>query len=89
MEHMRKHVLVSLALTVGLVIGGATTASAAPTEVLGDGPEAGGVAIADSGAGHLGERRSPGALRSDGGGGSFWQCRCGLLGRSDVVSTAT
>jgi lactococcin 972 family bacteriocin len=84
MEHKGKQVLVGLALTIGLVAGGtATVAVASPTEVLGQGSEAGGLVIPDSGAGSSGERRSSGLQRSDGGGGSFWQWG---VGSSDVWS---
>ncbi len=55
MEHKGKQVLVGLALTIGLVAGGtATVAVASPTEVLGQGSEAGGLVIPDSGAGTSG-----------------------------------
>lgn len=84
MEHKGKQVLVGLALTIGLVAGGtATVAVASPTEVLGQGSEAGGLVIPDSGAGTSGERRSSGLQRSDGGGGSFWLWG---VGSSDVWS---
>lgn len=74
MAHKGKQVLIGLGLTIGLVAGGtATVAVASPTEVLGQGSEAGGVVIPGSGAGASGERRSSGLQRGDGGGGSFWQ----------------
>ncbi|WP_058727673.1 lactococcin 972 family bacteriocin [Curtobacterium oceanosedimentum] len=69
-----KRVLLGLAVTIGLVLGGtATAAVASPTEVLGHGSEAGGVVLPDSGTGTTGEHRTSGQQRSDGGGGSFWQ----------------
>ncbi|MCM3520984.1 lactococcin 972 family bacteriocin [Curtobacterium sp. P97] len=73
-QNTGKQVLLGLAVTIGLVLGGtATAAVASPTEVLGHGPEAGGVVLPDSGIGTTGEHRTSGQQRSDGGGGSFWQ----------------
>lgn len=76
-------VIAALGLTVGLVAGTATVAAASPTEVLGNAPDAGGVVIAEGGAGTRGERSMPASQRSDGGGGSFWQYG---VGSSDVWS---
>lgn len=69
----RVQVLVGLGLTVALVGGPATMASAETFEVLGNGPAAGGVVIPETGAGAQGDRSTSGSQRSDGGGGSFWQ----------------
>ncbi len=73
MQHTKTKVLLGLGLSIGLIAGTATTASATPGEVLGSGSEAGGVAIADSGSGSTGETSGASTRAGDGGGGSFWQ----------------
>lgn len=72
-QNTKMKVLVGLGLSIGLIAGAATTASAAPYEVMGSGSEAGGVVIADAGAGSTGETTGVAARKDDGGGGSFWQ----------------
>ncbi|GAA3340970.1 hypothetical protein GCM10017714_22970 [Curtobacterium pusillum] len=72
MKHLKTKVLIGLGLSVGLIAGTATMAAAGPLEVMGTGPEAGGVAISDTGARSSGESMGTGT-RSDGGGGAFWQ----------------
>ena len=72
MHKSRTKMLVGLGLTVGLITGTATAASAAQFEVMGSGSEAGGVAVAASGRGASGETSGIGT-DNDGGGGSFWQ----------------
>lgn len=73
MQNTKMQVLLGAGLAIGLIAGTATTASAAPYEVLGSGTESGGVAIADSGAGSTGEISGITTKKDDGGGGSFWQ----------------
>jgi lactococcin 972 family bacteriocin len=73
MQNTKTKVLLGLGLSIGLIAGTATTASATPDEVLGSGPEAGGVVIAESGAGSTGETSGLSTRKDDGGGGSFWQ----------------
>jgi lactococcin 972 family bacteriocin len=72
MRNTTMTILVGLGLSLGLVASTASMASAAPSEVLGSGPEAGGVIIAAAGEGSTGATTGVGA-RNDGGGGSFWQ----------------
>lgn len=72
MQNTKTKILVGLGLSIGLVAGTASTASATPSEIMGSGPVAGGVSIADSGDGSTGATTGVGT-RNDGGGGSFWQ----------------
>jgi lactococcin 972 family bacteriocin len=73
MTKKKSVLVVGIALAATLVAGPAAVASAAPTEVLGSGNEAGGVLMTNAGPGSSGETRGSTARKDDGGGGSFWQ----------------
>jgi len=77
MQNTKTKVLVGLGLSIGLIAGTATAASAAPYEVMGSTSEAGGVAIADGGVGSTGETTGIVMRKDDGGGGAFWQWGAG------------
>lgn len=72
MQNSKAKALIGIGLAVGLMAGPATVASASALEVLGSGPEAGGISIASSGVDAHGETGRF-ATMDDGGGGSFWQ----------------
>lgn len=73
MKQQQVALVIGAALVAGLVGGPASVAHATASEVLGAGPDAGGVVIADHGAGSSGTSTGPVTRRDDGGGGSFWQ----------------
>lgn len=75
-----KKMVVGVVMAAGLVVGPAAIATAAPTEVLGTGPRAGGVEISGSESGSLRNGSANGARVGD---GSFWQWG---VGRDDTFS---
>jgi len=67
---MNKKTTAAIILAIGIAVG-PMTGTAATADVLGSGPDAGGVAIED-GAVSRTHQRTVGTF-ADGGGGSFWQ----------------
>jgi lactococcin 972 family bacteriocin len=67
-----KKAIVGVALAAALAVGPSALASAAPTEVLGSGAQAGGVEITD---GQSGARSTAASRVAD---GSFWQWGVGV-----------
>lgn len=72
MNRTHTHTLVGLALTVGLVAGTAATATAAPLEQLGSGPDAGGVVLPTADTTTVSRTTGVGGT-ARGGDGAFWQ----------------